>query len=558
MKLGQNSIQSFKKAIIISIVWLPTLSFASAPLDSILKVLNQEIANQEIYRQKKEYRITSLRQDLYQAKNDTVRFSTASMLFDEYRCYQSDSAYYYAKMMGRIAENMNYKAGIVSSKIAQTDYFTSIGLFKEACDVNSTINRDDVQKDQILAYYSVNARLYYNLGAYVGDNVPELSQQYYDIRNDYYKKLTHIAPINSYEYNHAVLALHEINGKSPLQNIKMRLKFLDTYDITDHEKAIQYSMVGHSYLGLKHYDEAKYYLAVSAIYDIRTNTYETTSAKMLAELMYKDGDYTHAYTYIHLAFNDATFYNSHLRREEIIGTLKMIENSRYGSLVNRMWHLGSIAFIITLLLMTVAILLYKFKKANRHLKALNERLDNKTYELEQKQIELAAINDKLSKILDQLKETTAIKDEYIMQSLYVNTFFVNQVEEKAHKVVKMVKNEQYDKLMLLPYQMGIKEERQRIFKQFDNAFLSLFPNFVDELNKLFDKDNQIVLNADGGLPVEVRIFALMRLNISVPSVVAKYLNLSTKTVYVYKTKMKSRSIVDNNDFEKRIMEIPKP
>lgn len=246
MKLGQNSIQSFKKAIIISIVWLPTLSFASAPLDSILKVLNQEIANQEIYRQKKEYRITSLRQDLYQAKNDTVRFSTASMLFDEYRCYQSDSAYYYAQMMGRIAENMNYKAGIVSSKIAQTDYFTSIGLFKEACDVNSTINRDDVQKDQILAYYSVNARLYYNLGAYVGDNVPELSQQYYDIRKDYYKKLTHIAPINSYEYNHAVLALHEINGKSPLQNIKMRLKFLDTYDITDHEKAIQYSMVGHS------------------------------------------------------------------------------------------------------------------------------------------------------------------------------------------------------------------------------------------------------------------------------------------------------------------------
>lgn len=558
MKLGQKSIQSFKKAIIISIAWLPTLSFASAPLDSILKVLNQEIANQEIYRQKKEYRITSLRQDLYQAKNDTVRFSTASMLFDEYRCYQSDSAYYYAKKMGRIAENMNYKVGIVSSKIAQTDYFTSIGLFKEACDVNSTINRDDVQKDQILAYYSVNARLYYNLGAYVGDNVPELSQQYYDIRKDYYKKLTHIAPINSYEYNHAVLALHEINGKSPLQNIKMRLKFLDTYDITDHEKAIQYSMVGHSYLGLKHYDEAKYYLALSAIYDIRSNTYETTSAKMLAELMYKDGDYTHAYTYIHLAFNDAIFYNSHLRRDEIISTLKMIENSRYGSLVNRMWHLGSIAFIITLLLMMVAILLYKFKKANRHLKALNERLDNKTCELEQKQIELAAINDKLSKILDQLKETTAIKDEYIMQSLYVNTFFVNQVEEKAHKVVKMVKNEQYDKLMLLPYQMGIKEERQRIFKQFDNAFLSLFPNFVDELNKLFDKDNQIVLNADGGLPVEVRIFALMRLNISDPSVVAKYLNLSTKTVYVYKTKMKSRSIVDNNDFENRIMQIPKP
>ncbi len=58
--------------------------------------------------------------------------------------------------------------------------------------------------------------------------------------------------------------------------------------------------------------------------------------------------------------------------------------------------------------------------------------------------------------------------------------------------------------------------------------------------------------------MDVRIFGLLRLGISDPADVAAYLNLSTKTVYVYKTKMKSRSIVDNNDFEERIKAIPKP
>ena len=50
----------------------------------------------------------------------------------------------------------------------------------------------------------------------------------------------------------------------------------------------------------------------------------------------------------------------------------------------------------------------------------------------------------------------------------------------------------------------------------------------------------------------------MRLGISNPSEVANYLNLSVNTVYVYKTKIKSRSAVDKDDFESLVMSIPKP
>ena len=58
--------------------------------------------------------------------------------------------------------------------------------------------------------------------------------------------------------------------------------------------------------------------------------------------------------------------------------------------------------------------------------------------------------------------------------------------------------------------------------------------------------------------MDVRIFALMRLGFDNPAEVAEYLNLSIDTVYVYKARLKARSVVDKEEFESRIMAIPKP
>ena len=69
---------------------------------------------------------------------------------------------------------------------------------------------------------------------------------------------------------------------------------------------------------------------------------------------------------------------------------------------------------------------------------------------------------------------------------------------------------------------------------------------------------KIHLSEDGTMPMDVRIFALMRLGFDNPAEVAEYLNLSIDTVYVYKARLKARSVVDKEEFESRIMAIPKP
>ena len=53
----------------------------------------------------------------------------------------------------------------------------------------------------------------------------------------------------------------------------------------------------------------------------------------------------------------------------------------------------------------------------------------------------------------------------------------------------------------------------------------------------------------------MRIFALIRLGICESERIAKFLNYSVHTINTYKTRVKNKSIVSNEQFEAKIMEI---
>lgn len=349
-----------------------------------------------------------------------------------------------------------------------------------------------------------------------------------------------------------------MENPSPKEQITERLKLLQCFRLDDHEQAIQHSLLGHAYLADGNRNAAKFHLAQSAIHDLRGNIHETTAAKMLAELMYEDNDLHRAHLLVHRAFDDASFYNSHLRRDQLSRTMQLIDSARFNWRSNQLWMLVAVVIGFLFLSGAILVLFIKVRHRNRLIEAVNKEIQEKSDSLARTQLEVETINQELQNTISQLKEVSEIKDRYITQSLYVNTVFVNQVEERCKNAMKQLKEKKYDELKFLPFQMGIKEERQRIFRSFDNAFLQLFPNFIEEFNCLFKEEDWIELNENQELPMDIRIFALLRLGISDPTEVAKYLNLSPKTVYVYKTKLKSKSLVENNDFEARIMAIPKP
>lgn len=93
-----------------------------------------------------------------------------------------------------------------------------------------------------------------------------------------------------------------------------------------------------------------------------------------------------------------------------------------------------------------------------------------------------------------------------------------------------------------------------MYADFDTTFLTLFPDFVERFNALFDESDR-KHPAQGKLTTEMRIFALMRLGITDSERIARFLNYSVNTINTYKTKVKKKSTVSNELFEQCIMEI---
>jgi DNA-binding NarL/FixJ family response regulator len=103
--------------------------------------------------------------------------------------------------------------------------------------------------------------------------------------------------------------------------------------------------------------------------------------------------------------------------------------------------------------------------------------------------------------------------------------------------------------------INLKREREELYHSFDKVFLKLFPDFVDVFNSFFKEEDKIVLKDGQLLNTELRIFALIRMGIHDTEKIARILDYSISTIYNYKTRIKSKSLIPNEEFEKRIMDI---
>jgi hypothetical protein len=187
-------------------------------------------------------------------------------------------------------------------------------------------------------------------------------------------------------------------------------------------------------------------------------------------------------------------------------------------------------------------------KQNKKLKLAQASIIKVNSTLREKNIELTDVNLAI-------REANRIKDEYIGYYFNVNSEYIDKIERFKKSVSQRLSAKRFDDIAQIIERIDLKKEREDLSVGFDKVFIKLFPNFLEEFNKLFDKEDQIVLPEGQILNPELRIFALIRLGIHNNDRIAKILNFSVNTVYSYKTRIKSKSYISNEEFEDRIMEI---
>jgi hypothetical protein len=156
---------------------------------------------------------------------------------------------------------------------------------------------------------------------------------------------------------------------------------------------------------------------------------------------------------------------------------------------------------------------------------------------------------------EKLEEANKIKEEYIGYFFSLDSEFFVKLERLKRTLDQKLADRKFEDIRFIVNNIQLKKEKEELLRSFDTVFLRIFPNFVARFNSLFKEEDQVRLKENELLNIDLRIFALIRMGITDNDKIAQILEYSVNTIYAYKTRIKNKSFVPNEDFEARIMDI---
>jgi len=529
--------------IFILVLFLSLLgysAYSSTKVDSILVVLKIELSRKNIYDDKKDLRIKALKVKLgiTSKTNFNAQYDLCSKLYEEYKVYRFDSAYVYTQKLLGISKSIKNVSKENETRMKVGFLLLSAGMFKETFDCLSHINVGLLNDSAKREYYYIKSRAYSDLAEYNNDKNYSPSDKAEAIK--YVDSAIALSKPNSFDMLYSqgdkqVISL-QLQKPSPYFT-----KLLESYNITEHQRAMVSTGLSFFYNKPDQYDQRVYLMAVGAINDIRSSTKETLALFKLGQQLYQNGNVQDAYTFIQQAMDDAQFYGARLRKIKIGAVLPVVaaqiniatEKEKNKFLV----YFLSIAVVAILISLVSFIVFIQLKRLKVKEKIIEEK------------------NELLEKINERLIEDTHIKEEYIGYFFNVISGYILKLEKLKRNVERKITIKKYDDVLLSVNEINIKKERETLFYTFDHIFLKIFPNFINTFNSLLKKEDQIWPKDNEVLNTDLRIFALMRLGISDVETIANILEYSVNTIYVYKMRIKAKALVPSDEFDHRIMDI---
>lgn len=534
------SIKHILRTIVFAVLFCIPASVFAKDIDPIIAKLDEAIRNKDSYIKKKYAKIQELKRNVAKfnlTRNDQQLYANYLKLFDEYRSFKYDSAYYFLESAKASAKTLKNEELLSRAKIKEGFVLLSSGLFKEALDTLNSVVVKRLSKQYQYEYYSVKARAYYDLADYNKDQ--RFNIAYVRRGNEYIEKALQLVSPNTNEF-WATESLKRMKHQD-WRGAEFAFGYwINNFDLPEEYYGIATSSLGYIYSERGYTKKAIEYLALAAIGDVKSATKETVALRNLANELFKLGHLEKANHYISLAMEDATFYNARHRKIEISTILPIIEKAQLTKIQGQNTTLERVVILLTVLAVIIIVVFIIMLKQFKHKNSARK--------------EMAESYDKLQELNLSLSEANTIKQEYIAYFIKVTSDFVNKMEQFQKSAVQKVIARKTDELLASLKKFDIRHERENLYHRFDEIFLRLFPTYVDDYSALFPSDHQPVIKKGELLNSEMRLFALYRLGIQDANQIAEFLELSVATVYTYKTRIKTKSF-DKDTFEQKIMAI---
>ncbi len=518
---------------------------AQTSTDSLLNKLNAVLADKDVFVKQKQVHIESLNKQIARTNNTKGKYDLYQQLFNEYKSFSYDSAYYYARKLKQTAIQLNDPSLIAYANMAVGYTFISSGMFKETLETLNGINVNLLSNGDKVDYYFLKARSYFDLADF--DRSVDYSAIYNPKGIKCIDSALEICQPGTYNFL-ALKGLKDLRTAKFADGVKDYTALLNLKNLTPHQFAVTASSLSYIYEVKGDQTKSINLLIQAAISDIQSATKETVAIYKVADYLYKKGDLRNAYTYINQAMEEATFYGARHRQVTISSILPIIEAQRINAVEQQRRSLFIYSSIITLLVVFVVVFaviifmqLKKLRIADNLIKEANVTLQENNKALEELNRNLSTANK--------------IKNEYIGYYFNINSVYIEKLESFQKSIDKKLSSKRYEDAQATVKNLNLENERHQLFHTFDKVFLRLFPDFIKKFNALFNDNEEIIIPDGQLLSTEHRIFALIRMGIHDNDRIAKLLGYSVNTIYSYKNRIKNKSFIPNDEFEDRIMEI---
>ncbi|WP_299286000.1 DUF6377 domain-containing protein [uncultured Mucilaginibacter sp.] len=542
----------------LGILWTDS-SKATTKADSLQQVLNRELGNKALYDQSRMTEIKKIKKGLLANFSSlSSRYDNYEKLFNAYKSFIHDSAYVYCKKLNESAYLLKDLNKINYSKVQMGFVLVSAGLFKEGLDTLNAVDPKHLNARQRADFLFLKARSYFDMADF--NRISDYYVKYNLTGLQYCDSVIKNSGQNSYQSLSAIglKSIRKADFRSALAAYTKILKIHQSYQ----DSAVNLSSLSYTYFRLKQPQPALSALLNAAIIDNAHSIKESVALTELANYYFKEGNTQLAYNYINNAITDANFYGARHREARISSILPVIESERINSIEKQKRSLVIFASIISFLIIIVIVFsvitlkqLKKLRMADQVIFDKNIDLNATNEALTQANQALDVANRSLTSMNGKLDEANMIKDEYIGYFFNVHSSYIEKIDRLKRFIEKVMKEKRYDEVLPFLNKLNIGLERESLSNSFDRVFLNLFPNFIEDFNTLFDAEHQVHLHDNQLLNTELRIFALIRLGIDDNETIAKILNYSVNTIYTYKTKVKNRSFLPNDEFEDRVIAI---
>lgn len=517
--------------------------------NQLYKQLDAALAQRAHYVELKEKSLNEIKQGAKYVTSNEDKLKLYEQLANEYKAYEYDSAMTYVNKGLILAQKSNNIFFNKRFQLSQTRLLITRGFYAEAKEILQKIEPKEEPRDYQFLYYYTMYGLYNNWSTYCENN--EFSKNYDLKKVEYLKKAIELSPKKDAFYYYLMGELYYFsnhpNNNKTIQYYKKALSMEKTNSRLHAMTAFALSEI---YQKANNLELMEHYLLVAAISDVTSATKENVALQDIALFIYKHKtrSLNKAQEYINLSLEDAYTYKSRLRRIEISSKLQLITNAYTDDIKTTNRLLNIALLVIILLLLGVGISSLFIRKKNRLLKQKKDEITATSAKME-------ILNGQLHLINDELKDTNQKRERLV--KVYIDLCYKNIERNQKLRTLavrKIKANQSKELLSLLSSSSSTEKENKEFLTEFDKAFLSLYPTFVNELNQQLTESAHIQLKENGEMPPILRVCALLRLGITESSKIAGILSYSPQTVYNYRSILKNNAI-EKEHFEENVLKL---